>query len=480
MNLRRVLHILSLLLMVLAAAELVPLLWCLGGGESRAALGFLCASATSATLGLVFRFFGHKSGDLFRRDGVLIVVGAWILASLTGAIPYWVGDVLPNPIDALFESASGFTTTGATVLRDIEAAGRPILFWRSFTQWLGGIGIVVLFVALLSELGPGARFLFKLEVPGPKAEVFHDRVQDTAIALGRVYLVLSLAELVVLMALGLNAFEALTHTFSTVSTGGFSPHPDSISRFSPLVRLTITFFMAAAGVNFALYYSLARRRDIRVFRDAEFRTYLWIIAGATALITLSLFAHGNGASFQLLADALFQVVSILTTTGFATVDFDAWPDPARTLLVTLMVLGGCAGSTAGGFKISRAVIAWRAAMREVRLTYGPNSVIAVALGRISVPEDSVRSVVALFFLWIAAWGAGTLALSIGDVDIVTAGTASIATLSNIGPGLGQVGPTNDFAFFNSGQKIVMIFLMWLGRLEFFAVLALLQPRFWTR
>lgn len=466
--------------MVLAAAELVPLLWCLGGGESRAALGFLCASATSATLGLVFRFFGHKSGDLFRRDGVLIVVGAWILASLTGAIPYWVGDVLPNPIDALFESASGFTTTGATVLRDIEAAGRPILFWRSFTQWLGGIGIVVLFVALLSELGPGARFLFKLEVPGPKAEVFHDRVQDTAIALGRVYLVLSLAELVVLMALGLNAFEALTHTFSTVSTGGFSPHPDSISRFSPLVRLTITFFMAAAGVNFALYYSLARRRDIRVFRDAEFRTYLWIIAGATALITLSLFAHGNGASFQLLADALFQVVSILTTTGFATVDFDAWPDPARTLLVTLMVLGGCAGSTAGGFKISRAVIAWRAAMREVRLTYGPNSVIAVALGRISVPEDSVRSVVALFFLWIAAWGAGTLALSIGDVDIVTAGTASIATLSNIGPGLGQVGPTNDFAFFNSGQKIVMIFLMWLGRLEFFAVLALLQPRFWTR
>jgi len=480
MNLRRVLHILSLLLMVLAAAELVPLLWCLGGAESRAALGFLCASATSATLGLVFRFFGHKSGDLFRRDGVLIVVGAWILASLTGAIPYWVGDVLPNPIDALFESASGFTTTGATVLRDIEAAGRPILFWRSFTQWLGGIGIVVLFVALLSELGPGARFLFKLEVPGPKAEVFHDRVQDTAIALGRVYLVLSLAELVVLMALGLNAFEALTHTFSTVSTGGFSPHPDSISRFSPLVRLTITFFMAAAGVNFALYYSLARRRDIRVFRDAEFRTYLWIIAGATVLITLSLFAHGNGASFQLLADALFQVVSILTTTGFATVDFDAWPDPARTLLVTLMVLGGCAGSTAGGFKISRAVISWRAAMREVRLTYGPNSVIAVALGRISVPEDSVRSVVALFFLWIAAWGAGTLALSIGDVDIVTAGTASIATLSNIGPGLGQVGPTNDFAFFNSGQKIVMIFLMWLGRLEFFAVLALLQPRFWTR
>ncbi len=480
MNLRRVLHILGLLLLVLAAAELIPLIWCFEEGQSQAALGFLCASATSAILGLVFRLLGHQQGDLYRRDGVLIVVGAWILASFTGAIPYWVGDVLPNPVDALFESASGFTTTGATVLRDIEAAGHPMLFWRSFTQWLGGIGIVVLFVALLSELGPGARFLFKLEVPGPKAEVLHDRVQDTALALGRVYLALSLAEIAVLLVLGLSAFDALTHTFSTVSTGGFSPHPDSIARFSPLIRLTITFFMAAAGINFAHYYTLARRRDMIVFRDSEFRTYLWIIAGTTLLVALSLAGESAGPSLGMLGDALFQVVSILTTTGFATVDFNQWPDPARTLLVSIMILGGCAGSTAGGFKISRGIIAWRAAMREVRLTYGPNSVISVALGGVSVPEDSVRSVVALFFLWIAAWGGGTLLLSIGEADIVTAGTASIATLSNIGPGLGLVGPTGDFAFFSSWQKIVMIFLMWLGRLEFFAVLALLHPRFWTR
>lgn len=480
MNLRRVLHILGLLLLVLAAAELIPLIWCLEEGQSQSALGFLCASATSAILGLIFRVLGSQQGDLYRRDGVLIVVGAWVLASFTGAIPYWVGDVLQNPVDALFESASGFTTTGATVLRDIEAAGHPMLFWRSFTQWLGGIGIVVLFVALLSELGPGARFLFKLEVPGPKAEVLHDRVQDTALALGRVYLVLSLAEIAVLLILGLSAFDALTHTFSTVSTGGFSPHPDSIARFSPLIRLVITFFMVAAGINFAHYYTLARRRDMVVFRDSEFRTYLWIIAGTTLLVGLSLVGESAGPSFDLLGDALFQVVSILTTTGFATVDFNQWPDPARTLLVSIMILGGCAGSTAGGFKISRAIIAWRAAMREVRLTYGPNSVISVALGGKSVPEDSVRSVVALFFLWIAAWVGGTLLLSIGDVDIVSAGTASIATLSNIGPGLGLVGPTGDYAFFSSWQKIVMIFLMWLGRLEFFAVLALLQPRFWTR
>ncbi len=480
MNLRRVLHILGLLLLVLAAVELLPLIWCFGDGHARSALGFISAAATSASLGLLFRFFGHRRGDLYRRDGVLIVVGAWILASLTGAIPYWVSGVLPNPIDALFESASGFTTTGATVLRDIEAAGHPILFWRSFTQWLGGIGIVVLFVALLSELGPGARFLFKLEIPGPKAEVFRDRVQDTAIALGQVYLVLSLLEIGVLLAMGLSPFDALTHTFSTIATGGFSPHSDSIAGFSPQVRLAITFFMAAAGVNFAHYYAFSRRREVAIFRDAEFRAYLWILGGVTLLVAGSLFGANSEPSLSMLGDALFQVVSILTTTGFTTVDFDQWPDLARTLLVTMMLLGGCAGSTAGGFKISRAIIAWRAAMREVRLTYGPNSVISVALGGSSVPEDSVRSVVALFFLWITAWGTGTLLLSVGDVDIVTAGTASIATLSNIGPGLGLVGPSGDYAFFDSWQKIVMIFLMWLGRLEFFAVLALLHPRFWTR
>ncbi len=480
MNLRRVLHILGLLLLVLAAAELVPLIWCLEGDESRAAAGFLCASGTSAGLGLLFRFLGNNEGDLYRRDGVIIVVGAWILASVTGAIPYWIGGVLPGPADALFEAASGFTTTGATVLRDIEAAGHPMLFWRSLTQWLGGIGIVVLFVALLSELGPGARFLFQLEVPGPKAEVLHDRVQDTALTLGRVYLALSLAEIVVLLMLGLGPFDAMTHTFSTVSTGGFSPHPESVARFSHPVRLAITFFMAASGINFAHYYLFALRRDLSVFRDAELRVYFWIIVGTTLLIALALSGESALPTLVSLEDALFQVVSILTTTGFATVDFNEWPDTARTLLVSVMFLGGCAGSTAGGVKISRAVIAWRAAMREVRLTYGPNSVISVALGGASVPEDSVRSVVALFYLWIGAWGAGSLLLTVGGVDIVTASTASIATLSNVGPGLGQVGPTGDFAFFSAWQKLVMVFLMWLGRLEFFALLAVLHPKFWTR
>lgn len=480
MNPRRVLHILGLLLLILAGAQLLPLVWCLGGEEPDAIPGFLAGAGVAGVVGGVMRRLGSVEGDLYRRDGVVIVVGAWVLASLCGAIPYLVGGVIASPVDALFESASGFTTTGATVLRDIDATGRPILFWRSFTQWLGGIGIVVLFVALLSELGPGARFLFKLEVPGPKAEILHARVRDTAIALARIYLALSLAEVVLLLAVGLSLFDALTYTFSTVSTGGFSPHSASVGAFSPLVQVVVIVFMLAAGVNFSLYFAVALRRDSSVFRDVELRTYLALAAAAVALVLADLLLVTDAPATQTALSVVFHVVSILTTTGFSTTDFSEWPSLARSVLVALMIVGGCAGSTAGGLKLIRAVVGWKAAMREVRLTFSPNSVIAIVVGKDVVPEQSVRSVVALFVLWIVAWGGGTILLSIGDVDLVTAATASIATLSNVGPGLAAVGPAGDFAFFAPWQKLLMIVLMWLGRLEFFAFFALLQPGFWRR
>jgi len=478
MNWRRVLHILALVLFILAGAELLPLVWILGGEERRAVVGFLSGSLLAALLGGLFRWLGSVEGELYRREGVLIVVGSWVLASCIGAVPYVLSGVLPSPADALFESASGFTTTGASVLLEIEAAGRPMLFWRSLTQWLGGIGIVVLFVALLSELGPGARFLFKLEVPGPKAEIMHHRVRDTALALGRIYLVLSAAEVVLLLACGLSVFDALTHTFSTVSTGGFSPHTASAAYFPPIVQIVLIVFMLASGVNFSLYFFMIRRRSLGVLRDAELRLYLMLFAGATLLVGLNVGLAGEGGWAITLLEAAFQVASLLTTTGFATADFGQWPTPAKAILVGVMFLGGCAGSTSGGAKVLRGIIGWRAAMREVRLVFSPNAVIPVVAGRESVPEESVRSVMALLVLWFLAWGVGALLLSIGDHDIVTAATASIATLSNIGPGLGEVGPTGGFAFFAPWQKLVMVLLMWLGRLEFFALLALFQRRFW--
>jgi trk system potassium uptake protein TrkH len=480
-NLSRVLRIVGLVLYVLAAAQLVPLLWCVVPADWNSAMAFLVGASASAILGFACRCLPGSEGDLYRREGVLIVVGACLLASAAGAVPYVVSGAIPGAVDALFESASGFTTTGASILTDIESLPRPLLFWRSMTQWLGGIGIVVLFVALLSELGPGARFLFKLEVPGPKAEILHARVKQTALALFRIYLVLTAAQIVIMLALGAGFYDAVVHAFSTVSTGGFSPYNDSVAHLSHGLQIVILIFMLAAGVNFALYYSLATQRNVSALRDTELRVYLGIAAVAALLVGIDVFAAGLTDSLQDAAlDSTFQVVSLLTTTGFATANFAQWPGLAHAILVALMFVGGCAGSTAGGTKVIRLLIAWKIAMREVRLTYSPNSVIAVTVGGRAVPEESLRGVAALLMLWVFGWALGALLLSVGDTDIVTSASASLATLSNIGPGLAAVGPNENFAFFASWQKVVMLLLMWLGRLEFFALMALLQPRFWRR
>ena len=279
MKLKRVASILGLILYVLAAAELVPLLGCLLPFDQTSLVSFLISAAACGGTGFALRLFGNEDGELYRREGILIVVGAWFLASAMGAIPYLVSGAIPGVIDALFESASGFTTTGASILLDIEAVPRPILFWRSMTQWLGGIGIVVLFVALLSELGPGARFLFKLEVPGPKAEILHARVKQTAMALFRIYLALTVTQTLLMWALGAGFYDAMVHTFSTVSTGGFSPYADSMGHFSDLLQAVVLVFMLLSGINFGLYHALSIRRDLSVLRDLELRTYLGLIGG---------------------------------------------------------------------------------------------------------------------------------------------------------------------------------------------------------
>jgi trk system potassium uptake protein TrkH len=478
-NFRHVCAILGLVLHVLAVAELVPILWCLFPLDEQSLTAFVSGSAFCAVIGTVLRSVGYREGELYRRDGVLIVVGSWLLASTVGALPYLISGAISHPVDALFESASGFTTTGASILTSFEGLSPAILFWRSMTQWLGGIGIVVLFVALLSELGPGARFLFKLEVPGPKAEILHARVQQTAMALFRIYLALTALQTILMLLFGTSLYDALTHSFSTVSTGGFSPYTDSVAHFSTGPQIIILVFMLMAGANFALYYAVVQRRDLSALRDVELRVYLGIALVATLLVSVDIFAAGSVDSVGgALLHGAFQVASLLTTTGFATEDFSQWPGMAHAILMGLMFAGGCAGSTAGGAKIIRLLIGWKLAMREVHLTFSPNSVIVTTVGDQVVPEESTRSVIALLLLWVLGWGAGALLLSVGDTDIVTASTASLATVSNIGPGLAAVGPAGNFSFFADWQKLLMVALMWLGRLEFFAVLALLLPRFW--
>jgi trk system potassium uptake protein len=385
-------------------------------------------------------------------------------------------------VDALFESASGFTTTGATVLTDIAAAGPAMLFWRSFTQWLGGMGIIVLFVALLPELGPGARFLYKLEVPGPTAETLRPRIHDTAVVLWRLYLGMTLVQTALLMVAGLGLYDALTTTFSTLSTGGFSPRNGSIAEFaSPAVHLIVIVFMILAGGNFSLYYGMRRRRGWNLLRDTEYRLYLAILASVTALVAIDLLAHGAyPLGWRLLLDSLFQVASILTTTGFATADFETWPPLTRIVLVVLMFVGGCAGSTSGSMKIMRMVVGLKSAFREVRLNFSPSTVAAVFVGGKAVPEGVVRSVAGFFILYLTSWGVGALLLSLDGPSLVTAATAAAATLGNVGPGLEAVGPVGSFAFFGDRDKLVMVLLMWLGRLELYSILALFSVSFWRR
>ncbi|MEM1203499.1 MAG: TrkH family potassium uptake protein [Acidobacteriota bacterium] len=485
MNFKPPLRFLGRLLLVLAAAELLPVVCCLAYGEQRAALAFVGTAFLTAVSGLVLMRAGRGDGEIYRREGILIVVGGWVLASVFGALPYLLTGTVHHPADALFEAASGFTTTGASILTDIESSGRGVLFWRSFTQWLGGMGIIVLFVALLPELGAGTRFLYKLEVPGPTAETLHPRVHDTAAVLWRLYLILTVVQTLLLMLAGLDLYDALTHTFSTLSTGGFSPRNTSVAAFdSPLVEVIIIVFMVIAGVNFSLYYGLRKRGGWRqVWADSEFRIYLALIALFSLAITWNLMAagdYGERGAGRALLDSTFQVVGVLTTTGFATADFDAWPNTSRLLMVAIMFFGGCAGSTAGGMKIMRLVIGLKAAVREVRSIFSPSTVISVFVGGKAVPNTVVRSVVGFFILYFAIWAGGVLALTLGDTDLQTSATASIATLGNIGPGLNLVGPTANFAFFAPWQKLVMVLLMWLGRLEVYAIAALFTVAFWRR
>lgn len=487
MNLRPLLKFLGRLLLVVAGAELLPTLVCVAYGETRAAFAFVGTALLTGFCGLLAIHFGRGEGELYRREGILIVVSGWALASIFGALPYLLTGTVAGPVDALFESASGFTTTGASILVEIEAHGRGILFWRSFTQWLGGMGIIVLFVALLPELGPGARFLYKLEVPSPTAETLHPRVHDTASVLWKIYLIFTAAEVTLLMLAGLDLYDALTHTFSTLSTGGFSPRNGSIGEFSPLVQGIVIVFMVVAGANFSLYYGLRKRTGLRdLVRDFEFRLYLGLILCVASAVSVNLLWNGVYAGDTLAGlgrtflDSLFQVVSIVTTTGFATADFDLWPNWSRLLLVGLMFVGGSAGSTAGGMKIMRMVISLKAAAREVRLNFSPSSVIAIFVGGKAVPETVVRSVVGFFILYFASWGLGTVILTMGESDLETSASASIAVLGNIGPGLRAVGPTANFAFFSDWQKLVMVLLMWLGRLEVYAIASLFALRFWRR
>jgi trk system potassium uptake protein TrkH len=423
-----------------------------------------------------------ESTTLAARDGFLVVVLSWVSASVLGAFPLYLSGEVGSFIEALFETVSGFTTTGATILTDIEALPKALLFWRSLTHWLGGMGIIVLTVAIFPILGIGGLQLIKAEAPGPTVDKITPKVTETAKILWMTYVALSAAETILLLAGGMNLFDALTHTFGTVATGGFSPKAMSVGHYdSVFIHAVITVFMVLAGVNFLLYYKLLLGRRDSLVLDSEFRSYIAIFLGGTVLLSLVLYGNGVYDSVGESARyAGFQVASILTTTGYTTTDFSLWPPFAKVALFVLMFTGGSSGSTGGGIKVVRIITLLKQAATEMKYLLHPRGIFTTRLSGSAVRKNIVYSIAGFVFLYMVLLLLTALVVAAGGYDIITSFTTALATLGNIGPGFGLIGPAENYAFFQPWLKLYLSVVMITGRLEVFTVLVLFTPRFWRR
>jgi trk system potassium uptake protein TrkH len=423
-----------------------------------------------------------------------VVALTWVAAAAFGALPYLLsGDPqLDRPVDALFESMSGFTTTGATVLTDVDSVDRSLLLWRQLTQWLGGMGIIVLALAVLPRLRVGGRQLFESELPGPEIDQLADRIRDAARRLWLLYLALTAALFAALAAIGavadggMGPFDALGHALTTLPTGGFSTEPDSVAGFDAATQWVLVVFMVLGGMSFALLYRAFVRREPRAAaRDEELRVYLAALVVGAALVLAELWDKGLASGEQAIREAVFQTVSIMTTTGFASVDFAGWPTLALMTLVALMFVGGCAGSTAGSIKVVRHVLLGKSLRRELRQTVHPEEIVPIRLNRRPLDERTLRAATAFILLYIGIFVAGAAVIAIDtafqgpDLTPMDAIAAAAATLGNVGPGLGFAGPLGSFHAFSDVSTTTMMILMWLGRLEVIPVIVLVTRRYWT-
>jgi len=477
-NRRVAAYLLGWLLMLTGAFLCVPLV--AAALFTEPVLPFLATIALVLGGGLALvRAFQPEDRNIRARDGFLIVSGAWILVSLAGAVPYLLAGSL-GPVDAVFESVSGFTTTGSTVVADTGELARSMLLWRAMTQWLGGMGIILFTIAILPLLGIGGMQLFKAEVPGPVADKVRPRLAATARSLWGIYVGLTAAEWIALQLAGLDAYEALCHALTTLATGGFSTRNTSVGGFgSPAVEWIVTLFMLLAGINFVLHYKLLTGRFRAVWRDSELRYFLGVVAVATAVVAVVV--HESGTRIlETLRLAAFQVVAVLTTTGYCTTDFEAWPSLAVIVLLVLMVLGGMSGSTGGGVKSLRALLAVRSLRTTVYRLIHPHAVRPVKYGGAVVSESVLAGIWAFFtaFIVIAALGAAVVAAC--GYDPLTAISASMTAIGNVGPGFGAVGAYDNFAHMPAVAKLTLAGCMLFGRLEIFTLLALFSREFWRR
>ena len=424
---------------------------------------------------------GAKDEEIGHREAFAIVSLGWVVVAFFGTIPFLLAGTFPSFIDAYFETMSGFTTTGATVLTNIEAQPHGILFWRNFTQWLGGMGIIVLGMAILPKLAVGSRQLLAAESPGPAPERLSPRIAQTAKIMWGIYLIFSFSEVILLKLAGLPLFDSFIHMFSTMSTGGFSSHTSNIGFFDRArVETIITCFMFLAGGNFALYYYLLKGKPKALFKDSEFRFYSFVVIAAIILITFNLWGGTYKSIWSSFRYAAFQVVSINTTTGFTTQDFNLWPSLSRGILLLLMFIGGCAGSTAGAMKNIRILILLKRGYQELLRLARPRAVIPVRLGGRPVEERVIAGITGFFILYILLFLISSLILMKLGVDMVSSVAATAATIGNVGPGLGLVGASQNYAFLPPVAKVILSLNMLLGRLEIYTVLVLLLPSTWRK
>jgi trk system potassium uptake protein TrkH len=480
MNYRVVLNVLGTVIKFLGISLLAPLLVALYYHEPESirifALSYILTFLTGLLLEKIFR---SEFEELSNRESILIVAAGWMLAAVFGGIPFVMAGI--SPVDALFESMSGFTTTGSSILPDIEIYSNSILFWRSMTQWLGGMGIIVLVMAILPRIAVAGRQMFQSEAPGPIKDKLKPRLKDTAQILWWVYIIFTVIEIGLLYFAGMTLYDATVHTFPTLSTGGFSSKNLSIAEYDNVrVEMIILIFMFIGGANFNLFYRTIRVDWKALIKDREFQIYTFIILFSMLAITLELWNWGETLT-RSLRFASFQVVSIITTTGFASTDFSLWPESTKLILLLLMFVGGSAGSTGGALKVVRVVLLMKYGAREIYKSIHPKMVRPIRLGDTVIPEDIMQAVFAFFILYLLVFVGSSLFLSMLGLDFMTSISASATTLGNVGPGLSTlVGPMANFGSLPVIGKLVLILNMWIGRLEVMTVLVLFVPSFWKK
>lgn len=478
MNYSIVLYILGCVLKFESAFLVLPALVGLIYRE-HASVSYLAVAVLCLILGVLLTHKKPRSTNLYTREGFVAVALSWIIMSIFGAIPFVLTGDIPFYVDALFETISGFTTTGSSILTDVESISKASLFWRSFSHWIGGMGVFVFIMAILPMMGGSTMNLMKAESPGPSVSKLVPHVKDTAKILYGIYIAITICEATILRALGMPLFDSLTTTFGTVGTGGFGIRNDSIAGYSPAIQITITVFMILSAINYTAYFYILTGKIKELFKIEEVRWYLAIIFGSVAVITWNVRSLYPTFS-ETLRHAFFQVGSIITTTGYATTDFDLWPALSKTLLVTLMFIGACAGSTSGGIKVSRILILLKTIRKELSLIIHPRQVKKIRMDGHPVDHETLRSANVFLVVYFVLLLTSMLLISVDEFDFSTNFTSVVTVLNNIGPGLNLVGPTQNFSIFSPFSKFVLMFDMLAGRLELFPMMILLMPSTWKR